>query len=170
MSEKDKTGESGPDFTHYNELLQQARTKDDEVTRPVAGQFVPLLYAELIILGLSPFNARLRIVEDCVPMWAEVSILHLLPPEAKEGARRIGGLKSGEVRKARSVIEREYEVLLDHVSIAQILGAQMASTDGKVRLTLNSKHAFKKVEPVTQKSVTTEPLTVKSSTAPIRST
>lgn len=55
------------DLTHYKELLQAARMKNDEARRAVAGQFVPQLYAELRTQGFSPFVARTQIVEDCVP-------------------------------------------------------------------------------------------------------
>jgi hypothetical protein len=171
MSQTDKTGESGPDFTHYDELLQQARTKNDEVQRTVAAQFVPLLYTELKeVLGLSPFDARLRIVADCVPMWAETSILHILPKEAKDEDRAKGGDKSAAVRKARSVTTKKHKILLNHRAITEIGMASIASTDGSVWIYLNPKYDYIAAEAVTRKSVTTEPLTVKSSSAPIRLT
>jgi hypothetical protein len=81
MSElSENTGQSGPDFTHYNELKQQARTKNDEVRRVVAYEFVPLLYAELIKQHLSPYDAASLIFKDFVPMWAYETVRDLLPP------------------------------------------------------------------------------------------
>jgi len=89
------------DLTKYKELLKAARMKIDEARRAVAGQFVPQLYAELRNQDFSPKLARTKIVEDCVPMWAESTILDLLPPEAKEGVRADAGRRSAEVRKER---------------------------------------------------------------------
>jgi hypothetical protein len=158
------------DLTKYKELLQQARTKNDEVSRAVAGQFVPQLYAELRTQDYSPKLARTKIVEDCVPMWAQSTILDLLPPEAKDGVRAEAGRNSAEKRKERRQSEKKYKVLLNHVAITQIHEAIIASTDGNVWIYLNAKHDYASAEPVTQKSVTTEPLTVKSASyAPVRS-
>jgi len=103
-------------------------------------------------------------------MWAQSTILDLLPPEAKEGVRADAGRRSAEVRKERRLSEKRYTVLLNHVAIAQIHEAIIASTDGNVWIYLNTKHDFVRAEPVTPKSVTTEPIAVKTSSAPMRST
>ena len=156
------------DLTHYKELLQAARMKNDEARRAVAGQFVPQLYTELRTQDYSPVVARTKIVEDCVPMWAESTILDLLPPEAKEEGKAEAGRRSAEVRKERRLSEKRYKVLLNHVAIAQIHEAIIASTDGNVWIYLNAKHDYVRAEPVTPKSVTAEPIAVKTvSSAPV---
>lgn len=162
-----KAGQSGPDFTHYKEMLEEGKAAN----RQIGSQLIPRLYEELNQKqGLSPFEAGTLILRDCVPTWSYGYVMKLLSDECniKDLSRQIGGKASAEVRKAKSLTEKEKKVLLDHVSIAEIIQAQMASTDGKVWTILNSKDVYQKAEPVTPKPVTTEPLTVKTSSAPIQ--
>ena len=166
---ENETVQSG-NLTRYKELLQQARIKTDEAKRAVAGQFVPQLYEELRNQGFSPFAARSQILDDCVPMWAEETILHLLPSEAKEGAKGIGGRRSAEVRKERSRSEKKYKIMLNHVAMVQINDAIMASDDGRIWIYANAKHDFINAEPVTPKSVTPEAIPMKTAiSAPVKS-
>lgn len=155
---KNHTGQSG-DLTHYNELLQEARMKTDEAKRAVAGQFVSQLYAELRKQGFSPFAARSQLLDDCVPMWDKETILHLLPSEAKEEAKAIGGRRSAEVRKEKSRSEKKYKIMLNHVAMVQINDAIVASEDGIIWIYTNAKHDFISAEPIKPKSVTMEPIT-----------
>ena len=169
----ENTGQSGPDFTHYKEMLEEGKAAN----RQIGGQLIPRLYEELNQKqGLSSDEAGTLILRDCVPTWSYGYVMKLLSDAGcniKDLSRQIGGkasAKEREVRKAKSLTEKEKKVLLDHVSIAEIIQAQMASTDGKVWAILNSKDVYQKAEPVTPKPVTTDPLTVKTSSAPIRST
>jgi len=170
MSElSENTGQSGPDFTHYKEMLEEGKAANRQIGR----QLFPRLYEELNQKqGLPSYEAGTLILRDCVPTWSYGYVMKFLSDECnlKDLSKQIGGKASAEVRKAKSLTEKEYRVLLDHVSIAEILAAQMASTDGKVWETLDSKHVYKRAQPVTSKPVTTKPLTVKTSSAPIHST
>lgn len=173
MSElSENTGQSGPDFTHYNELKQQARTKNDEVRRVVAYEFVPLLYAELIKQHLSPYQAASLIFKDFVPMWAYETVRDLLPDEAvpRDQSRAIGGRASAEVKKQKKFTEKKHKILLKQGAVIEISNASMGSADGSVWEYTNAKDDFVSAEPVTPKSVITEPLAVKTSSAPIHST
>ena len=58
----------------------------------------------------------------------------------------------------------------DHVTYGKITEAFYASTDGKFRMGVNSRDDFLRAEPITPKSVTTEPISVKLvNSAPVKS-
>ena len=166
MSEKDKTGESGPDFTYYDELKQQAITETDGATRVIAGRFVPVLYEELIKQRLSPHQAASKIYKDFVPTWAHDTIHKLLPSDAHDKSRAVGGIASGAARKIKQIT---HEILLTHDVIMEINNVSTASVDHSVLIVTNAKLEFETVKPAKPKPVN-EPLTVKTSSAPVRPT
>jgi hypothetical protein len=158
------------DLTHYNELLQEARTATIEKTTTIAKTYVPKMYAELKNLGYEPYLARTKIEIDCKSMWLLQTIRDALPDEAKDSIKQESAYKSVEVRKMKRQSEVKYWIPANHETYGRITEAFIASSDGNFRIGVNAKYDFVRAEPVTPKSVTTEPLTVKSvSSAPVRS-
>lgn len=159
------------DYTKYNELLREARTKNAEVKREVAKVYVPKLYDELKNLGYEPYLARVKVLKDCKSMWAEDTIDKEIADEAKDAGRAIGGRKSAEVKKQKRLSEKKHKILLKQEAVIEISNASMGSVDGSVYEYTNGRDDYLSVEPVTPKSVTTEPIAVRSvSSAPISST
>lgn len=158
------------DLSRYNEILQEARNKNDEAVRAVCRLYIPRLYEELRKQGYEPYLARAKIMKDCKPMWAEASIHEEIPAEAKEASKAIGGYASAEVRKVKALTDIKHWILGNHVTYGKITEAFITSSDGNFRIGVNAKHDFVKAEPITPKSEAPEPLTVKSvSSAPVRS-
>jgi hypothetical protein len=158
------------DYTKYNELLREARTKNDEASRTVAKQYVPKLYAELINLGYEPYLARVKVLKDCRSMWVEDTIDNEISDEAKDAKKAKNGRKSAEARKQKRITEKKHQILLKQGAVIEISNASMGSADGSVWEYTNANGDFVSAEPVTLKPVTTEPLAVKTSSAPIHST
>lgn len=104
----------------YQEILDAATVAtapERELIRVTAKEYVPKLWNKLVEIAKA--EARLKHVEfeyyfdrkairrrldkDCEPFrWAESTITDALPVEAKDASKRIGGIKSGIVRKKRA--------------------------------------------------------------------
>jgi hypothetical protein len=115
-------------------------------------------------------TALYKVEKDCSSFnWRPETIVDALPDEAKIAAKQENGRKSAKARKAKVLTTVSRWIHGNHVTYGNITEVFYASTDGKFRMGVNSQYDFLRGEPITSKSVTTEPLTVtKVSSAPVR--
>jgi hypothetical protein len=102
------------DHSEYEEILTEVRAKSHKSQDEIAQEGVPKLYWKLKKLGYEIEDARSKTVRDLRkdPGWAEDTIMHWMPDEAKDAQAQKNGLKGGEETARRRKVIAKHEVLI----------------------------------------------------------
>jgi hypothetical protein len=132
------------DYTEYEEILQRIRAKSRKARDEIAEEEVPQLYRALKKLGYEIPDARNKTMRDLRkdPGWAEDTIMHYMPDEAKNRVAQENGRKAAEAQAEKRKDKPKHKLFTSYENLMEMREESLNSEDRGIWEWRNADYQF----------------------------